>query len=402
MRILFLSHRIPYPPNKGDKIRSYHQLRYLLERGQVYLGALIDDRRDLKYVEDLKRFCADTSFIAIDTKKKKLVSAMRQLTGCGPASVYYFHESALQKWVNALLEAEKIDLVFCFSSTMAEYLFRSPAWNRLKQKGVRLLMDFCDVDSRKWYDYSTINKWPLSTFFKREGMLLQKYEQQIADSFDACFLVSSREKRLFHGIHETDNVSVLQNGVDLDFFSGATCSSALPGNERPVLVFTGAMDYDVNIDGVLWFVAEAWKQIKETKRETELYIVGSNPVKEIQALALDSSITVTGYVKDIRKYYNMATVCIAPLRIARGIQNKVLEAMAMKKPVVCTSNAFEGILATPEKELMVADTPAGFASRVILLLDNREKREELAENARLCVEKKYSWEAQLAQLDQYV
>ena len=400
MRILFLAHRIPYPPNKGDKIRSYHQLRYLLKRGSVYLGALIDDPRDLKYMGELRKLCVDTWFAEINTRTKRVTSALRQITG-RPASVSYFHERTLQKWVNELLDSEAIDLVFCFSSTMAEYLFRSPSWGKIKKKGIPLLMDFCDVDSKKWQDYGMIKGWPLSIFFRREGKLLQQYEQRIAGSFDVCFLVSSRERRLFRGLRCSDNIALLHNGVDLDFFSDKYLSDA-EENAYPVLVFTGAMDYNVNIDGVLWFVSCVWQRIIEKVPEAKFYIVGSNPSKEIQALDCENGITVTGYVEDIRKYYKMATICVAPLRIARGIQNKILEAMAMKKPVVCTSNAFEGIMATPGEDLIVADEPVDFASGVLLLLEDPKKRQLIAERGRRRMEEKYSWDAQLSRLDQYL
>ena len=399
MRILFLAHRIPYPPNKGDKIRSYHLLRYLLKRGSVYLGALIDDPRDLKYMEELKKLCVDTCFAEINTRTKRITSSIFQITG-RPASVNYFHERTLQKWVNVLLDSEAIDLVFCFSSTMAEYLFRSPSWGKIKEEAIPLLMDFCDVDSKKWHDYGVIKWWPLSIFFSREGKFLQLYEQRIANSFDVCFLVSSRERRLFQNMHCNNNIALLHNGVDLDFFSDKHLPSA-GENTHPVLIFTGAMDYNVNIDGVLWFVSSVWQRIIEKMPETRFYIVGSNPAKEIQALDSEQGITVTGYVEDIRKYYKMATICVAPLRIARGIQNKILEAMAMTKPVVCTSNAFEGIMATPGRDLIVADEPVEFASCVFSLLEDPKKRQLIAERGRRCMEEKYSWDAQLAQLDQY-
>ncbi|MFP7753826.1 TIGR03087 family PEP-CTERM/XrtA system glycosyltransferase [Thermodesulfobacteriota bacterium B35] len=401
MRILLLTHRIPYPPNKGDKIRSYHQLQYLLERGSVYLGTLIDDPRDLGYADELGINCEDTFFAEINTKAKRFISALYQVATGKPASVTYFHDRKLQQWINIILDSRRIDLIFCFSSTMAEYLFRSPSWKRIKEQGVQLVMDFCDVDSRKWQDYGEIKRWPLSTFFRREGKLLQQYEQDIATAFDICFLASSRERRLFHQLHGGQNVSVLQNGVDLDFFSNRE-STVVEKNTSPVLVFTGAMDYDVNIDGVLWFVSYIWPRIIEKAPDVRFYVVGSNPTREIKSLEQKGGITVTGYVEDIREYYKMATICVAPLRIARGIQNKILEAMAMTKPVICTSNAFEGIIANPGQDLIVADEPEDFALSVLALLENSKKRQLIAERGRRCMEEKYSWDAQLSLLDQYI
>ena len=399
MKILFLSHRIPYPPNKGDKIRSFHILKFIAARGRIFLGSLIDDPRDSNYPAALQHLCDSQCIEKINTKTKKIFSAASHLTN-KPATVSYFHNRKLQAWVDMVLNNNTIDIIFCFSSTMAEYIFRSSSWKTVGSHRVQLLMDFCDMDSAKWLDYGQITPWPLSVFFTKEGRLLQQYEQRIAKTFNACFFSSSREKELFHTVHHSGNIDILQNGVDLDFFS-----PAYPLQKHlniPTLVFTGAMDYHVNIDGICWFVKKIWPEIKNKQKNVQLYIVGSNPVKDILNLAQIQDIHVTGYVEDIRKFYTMATVCIAPLRIARGIQNKVLEALAMAKPLVCTSSAFEGISAIPGKDLFVCDHPLDFAEQVLLLLSNQKLRQQTARNGRKCMEQLYSWESQLVKLTPYL
>ena len=398
MNILFLAHRIPYPPNKGDKIRSFHQLKHLASFGSVYLGTLIDDARDVKYETNLKKICDEVKVVTITSKIRKLVSVLGHIKG-KPASVCHFYDRRLQQWVDEILVSKKIDFVFCFSSTMAEYLFCSSQWDKLQQGNVKLLMDYCDVDSQKWLDYSRIKKWPLAGFFAHEGMLLIEYEQRIADTFNSCFLASSREKSMFDERHRATNVEILENGVDLDFFSNHTPFDSRE-QDLPILVFTGAMDYDVNIDGVCWFVDKIWPRIVQRGPEVQFYIVGSKPTPDIISLGKKTNIVVTGYVDDIREFYTKATICIAPLQIARGIQNKILEALAMSKAVVCTDNAFEGINAEAGEDLLVLNKPEDFADGVVALLADAKRRQKMGVNGRSRMEKNYSWDAKLRVLEE--
>lgn len=398
MNVLYLSHRIPYPPNKGDKIRSYNQVRHLAKKGKVYLGALIDEPRDVKYLKNLREICTEVCGVSFNPKVKKIKSPLWQISN-QPASVYYFYNSRLQGWVDEVLRTNNIDLIFCFSSTMAEYLFRSSAFKAENKQ--RLLMDFCDVDSQKWLDYGKIKPWPISLFFKNEGRLLAKYEERVAEEFDVVFLVSSREIDFFNHGNKLRNIKVLENGVDLNFFTQKEDHKNCI--EHPMsVVFTGAMDYDVNIDGVIWFVEKIWPQVKKQVSTAKFFIVGSNPVEKIKAFGKLEDIEVTGFVDDIREYYEIANVCVAPLRIARGIQNKVLEAMAMSKPVVATSNAFEGINTQPGIDLFVADDASKFARDVVMLLKNPEQAELLGIRARKCMELNYSWDAKMKVLEEYL
>ena len=400
MKILFLAHRLPFPPNKGDKIRSYNQLKFLAKYGTLYLGTLIDDPRDREFQNELQQICDEIYIAPIMSKTRRPLSTLAHLKKL-PASVCYFYDKKLQTWVDSILSEKNIDVIFCFSSTMAEYLFRSKVWENLQTSGTKTLMDYCDVDSQKWLDYALIKRWPLSWFFAKEGHLLLKYEQRIADTFDSCFLASSREKNLFEKKHSATNVVVLENGVDLDFFSNQK-QSINEASPQPVIIFTGVMDYDVNIDGVFWFVENIWPAICKKIPEIKFYIVGSNPTPQIQSLARHDNIVVTGYINDIRTYYKMATACIAPLRIARGIQNKVLEALAMSKAVVCTQNAFEGINAEAGKDLLVVDDPDEFANAVITLCKQPDQCEQLGRNGRKKMEQNYSWHSQLKVLERFL
>lgn len=403
MKILFLAHRIPFPPNKGDKIRSFNELKYLANLGDVYLGALVDKPEDFKYQKNMEAYCKEIHLAPISPALKKITS-LKGLV-CGPSlSVLYFHNKKLKQAINNLLSKHDFDAIFCFSSTMAEYVLKASChWSTTGQKRPRLIMDFCDVDSIKWSQYSADTKWPLSALYQREWKLLSAYERKIAQLFDHSIFVSSREKQLFEQHNPgCKNIITLLNGVDLDFFRPnmppATPTSDCQINQPPELVFTGAMDYQANVDGVCWFYDEIWPRIIKEIPNVTFTIVGSNPAPAIKKLDKDNRVKVTGFVKDIRPYYDSATLCIVPLRIARGIQNKVLEAMAMGKALVCTANAAEGITAATEENMLLGNNPTDFAQAVITLLKDKTKRKTMGLNNRQCVESNYNWENNLSAL----
>jgi len=396
VKILYLAHRIPYPPNKGDKIRSFHELKYLSGLGEVYLAALVDNLDDLKYKNTLRQWCRSVSLVTLSPRKKKILS-LKGLCDGTSMSVQYFYEPDLQQAVDDLFIKHQFDVVYCFSSPMAEYVFRSNAWCSAQKSGRPVsIMDFCDVDSQKWKQYSNYAKWPLSSIYRKEGRLLQRYERRVAEAFQYSIFASKGERALFNRLNPTvGTVLSMSNGVDLEYFS--SFDGEVEGTS-PVIVFTGAMDYYANVDGVCWFAEHVWPIILKAVPDTKFIIVGANPSSEVRRLHNDKNIEVTGFVSDIRPYYRRASVSVTPLRIARGIQNKVLEAMAMGKAVVCTSNAFEGITAEPGKDLIVQDNETAFAQSLINLLTHKKSRESLGRCARKCVETYYRWEDNLSLL----
>lgn len=396
MNLLYVTHRIPYPPNKGDKIRAYNILCHLAQKHDVFLATLIDEPADQRYIPSVsakvKEFCWDT----IHPTSKKLTSSMAWLHG-NSASAAYFYSRKVQHWIDNLIDRVELDAVFCSSSPSAEYLFRS----RHNQETVnRLLrvMDFIDVDSYKWQQYAGRKKQPLRLLYSLEAHCLARYEETIADHFDHLLLVSEPEQNLFAQRISSRKSLVLTNGVDLEYFT-PSYRPELPNN-GPTLVFTGAMDYWPNIEGVEWFVRNVLPSIQTALPDVTFYIVGSHPTPNIRKIAQDHpAIKVTGYVDDIRTYLAAADLSVVPLRIARGIQNKVLEAMAMAKPVVCTPQALEGINAHPQKEVITADTPERFSAAIIRLIKNQTQRKLLGRTARAFVEKNYSWPNNLSLLD---
>ena len=394
--ILFLCHRIPYPPNKGDKIRSYNILKYLSEHHKVSLGFLVDEATDLKYVETLENLSEHVFFDQIAPRSKKLLSTLDAFVQGESISVPYFYSKKLQIELDNFLDKQAIDTIVCSSSPTAEYIFRSSHYPQLLTKS-RLVMDFIDVDSQKWRQYADRERFPLNYLYKREARYLLKYEQRIEQAFDRLLIVSEAEKSLFQSLIPTDKMYAVSNGVDLDFFT-PNHNPDTPF-KSPGLVFTGAMDYWPNIDGALWFVEQVLPLIKKHFPDVNLYLVGSKPSAEMKKLGEIEGITVTGFVDDIRDYIIQADVCVIPLRIARGIQNKVLEAMAMGKAVVSTTDAAEGLHINMEQDISIQNSAETFSSSVIALLQDKQKAMLMGRNARAVMEKNYSWEGNLSLLN---
>jgi len=436
MKILYIAHRIPYPPNKGDKIRSFNEIKYLSQRHEIHLACLADDPNDLKYEEDLRGFCKSTNVVLINPKITKLKSIFYLLTK-QPLTIPYFYSPKLQRTIDHLLSTIDFDVIFCFSSPMAEYVFKSkllvsgclklekspvegspvPSGQKLASSTQKLstsnqqpatrIMDFVDVDSDKWTQYSEYIGFPKSWIYGLEGRRLADYEKKVAESFDHCVFVTKAEERIFRGRNpHIKNISVISNGVDLDYFSSTVSQEQATSNQKPetslqqpIIVFTGAMDYYANVEGVVWFTKDILPLIKKEIPEVRFYIVGSNPTKEVIQLSGNDGITVTGYVPDIREYLGRATVAVVPLRIARGIQNKILEAMAMGLPVVATPEAFEGIEAKPDRDLIVGENERKIADGVIKLVKEASLRKSLGDNARRVIEENYCWTKNLERLN---
>jgi sugar transferase (PEP-CTERM/EpsH1 system associated) len=281
---------------------------------------------------------------------------------------------------------------------VAEYLFRV---EKKDQKGDApwKVMDFCDVDSDKWRQYAQKSPFPMNLLYRMEHRRMTAYERRVNRYFDCSVFVSRPEARLFKETHpQATDVSVVTNGVDHHFFSPDAAVEAVNIN-GPMLMFAGAMDYHANVDGVRWFAGDILPDIRKSFPEAHFYIVGNNPHKSVRELAGEGAVTVTGYVEDIRSYHLAAEVFVVPLRIARGVQNKVLEAMAMGKAVVTTSMAIQGIHPRPEEYLMVADGAKEFAASVTQLLSDADLRSELGRKARGFIERHYKWDACMSDME---
>jgi sugar transferase (PEP-CTERM/EpsH1 system associated) len=396
MRLLFLTHRMPFPPNKGDKIRSFHILRYLAKLHEVYLACLVDDENDLRFVPEVGKGVQRVVYARVHPRTQKLL-ALRALLRSSPITVDYFYSRALQRKIDDVIDDTEIDAFVCFSSPMAEYLFRSRHAGGKVRRAVRV-MDLIDVDSYKWRQYAENSSAWTSWIYRLEARYLAEYEGRVARAFDRVLVVSEHEKAVFPEIGNVQNLNVMSNGVDVDFFRPVQFESGVSGHHT--LVFTGVMDYWPNIDGIKWFVESVFPRVQGVLPDVALFIVGSKPTKDVERLGRVRGVIITGFVEDVRVYLARANVCIVPLRVARGIQNKVLEAMAMGKAVVCTPQAQVGIRAKPDEEIIVAEGEEAYATAIISLLQDTGRAEQLGVRARKCVEVYYGWDENLRQLDQ--
>jgi len=392
--ILYLVHRLPYPPNKGDKVRSYHLLKHLAEANQVYLGTFVDDPDDLQYIEKVRSFCSDLHVARLEPKFAKIRS-LNALLADDPLTLRYYRDAGLQDWVESTYSHKKIDAIVVFSSAMAQYV---ESMTRLP-----VIIDFVDVDSAKWTQYAPNHRWPMSWLYRREGEHLLAYEREIAARSARSFFVTEAEAALFTRLAPecAIRVEALCNGVDADYFAPIDNRASPYAADEISIVFTGAMDYLPNIDAVRWFVAEMLPALCERWPQLRFYIVGRSPTAAVLALA-DKNVTITGTVPDVRPYLQHAAVVVAPLRIARGIQNKILEAMAMGRPVVASSECAAAVDAVFGQELKTATTPADFIAEINALLQDPERCIAIGNAARHRVIARYSWEAHLASIDQYI
>lgn len=390
--ILFLVHRLPYPPNKGDKVRSYHLLRHLQKNHRVFLGTFIDDPEDEQHLPVLQAMCPDLHVERIAPRRAKLKSLSGLLTG-EALTLAYYRSPGMQRWVRQTAAAHELQACVVFSSAMAQYA--QPLLPDLP-----MLVDFVDVDSAKWTQYAPAHRWPLSMLYRREGRRLLAYERAVAAQARSCYFVTPNETALFvaQAPECRAGVQSMGNGVDCDFFHpDARLPNPYQEGEQAV-VFTGAMDYWPNIDGVSWFVAEMLQRLLVLHPRAHFYIVGRNPAAQVRGLA-GSGVTVTGTVSDVRPYLQYASAVVAPLRVARGIQNKILEAMAMQQPVVTVSGCAEAIGAGEPQGLLRADTPDEFVAALQGLLQAPEGAAALGRQARRYVEQECSWHAHLQKID---
>lgn len=381
LSILALVHRVPFPPNKGEKIRAYQELKHLHAKGhQIDLLTFADVDEDLLHGPELEKICRRVRIIPKNRKLGRIRSGFALPTG-KPLSVGYFHSFRMNRVLEAWLRSTTYDVAFCYSSPMAEYVRSRP---------LPKVMDFVDVDSDKWRQYAEHTQEPMRSVYRLEARLLASYEREIAERFDASVLVSQAEAEAFLEVApKAKRVVGIPNGVDTVFF-GATQRKPEPV-EAPLLVFVGQMDYFANVDAVTWFAKSVFPRVLKLRPRARFRIVGRAPTAEVQALAQLPGVEVTGGVPDVREHLGVATVAVAPLRIARGIQNKVLEAMAAQVPVVLSSNAFEGIEGVAGEHALVADREETTADAIERVLAEPRLAASLVENARRLVEERYAW-----------
>jgi polysaccharide biosynthesis protein PslH len=389
-RMLFISHRIPYPPDRGEKIRGWNLIQHLGRKYKLHYGCLVDDPADWQHLPRLRALCEDFVAFGIDKRWQKL-RALLHLRPGRPLMLDYYHHAGLFQWARETLARERVDIVYVFSTAMAPYV--------LHHEGPRRILDMQDVDSEKWSEYAKRSRWPMRAVWAREGRTLLAYERKAAMACERTLLVSAPECRRFAELvpEMRDRVDWLEQGVDLDRFSPAAALDNPYPDPAPRLVFTGNMDYWPNADAAIFFAREVMPLLRNRDPAPRFVVVGANPTAEVSALAALPDVEVTGRVADVRPYVAHAAVSVAPLRLARGIQNKVLEAMALARPVVASPQAFEGVRAEAGRDLLVGDGAAELARLVDEVLDGAHPA--IATNGRRAVESGYSWAGVMEKLD---
>lgn len=396
--VLYLAHRLPFPPDKGDKVRTHHLLRHLAGRHRVLLGTFYDEPADAQHLPQLRTWCAEAMALPL-TRWQKHRRALSALPRGEALTTACYRDPGMQRWLSQLAQREKIDAVLVSSSAMAPYAL-AQRWP--------LLMDFIDVDSAKWAAYAEQARAPMRWLYQREHRLLSAFEQRVAQQARRSFFVTPLELALFQvqgaaasagGAPLEPRLQVLGNGVDTGYFAPDPARPSPYDPEEWPLVFTGTMDYLPNVDAVLWFCQQVLPALRRQWPRLRLSIVGRNPVRQVRQLA-GAGVRVTGEVPDVRPWLQHARAAVAPLRIARGMPNKVLEAMAMACPVVLSPACAQALLAPAAQVTSVAHDAADYQRVLQPWLTQAALGMQQGALLRQHVQQLYRWDRCLAALDQ--
>ncbi len=398
-RILFLVHRTPYPPNRGHRIRSYNVIKYLSRFALVDTAFLADEPVTQDTLHGLEELCDTVIAVPVD-KRRRWLRGLYRLAAGRSATEGLFYSPRLRREIAVLRSKRIYDWVIAYCSSMAQYLDDAGCPPR------RCIVDLVDVDSQKLFDYASWARWPARALYRLEGQRLRKLECSLARRARWLTLVSEAECRVYRRFCPAENVAAVENGVDGDYFHPQAVPSegeqprpdfAPDASAASSCVFTGALDYHANVDGLIWFLTEVWPNVRACRPDAVFHIVGGGAGGTLREAAEKAGATLTGDVPDVRPYLARAVV-VAPLRIARGIQNKVLEGMAMARPVVASPQALEGLDVTPGDDVLEAKTPSEWVAALERLWNSPAERRRLGDRARRLVEARYTWTARLQPL----
>ena len=388
MRIFYICRRVPFPPDRGDKIAAFNAIRHLAARHEVHVFCLGDGVQDLANISGLQAYAKSVSAAPVDEFTIKLRALAALVTG-QPLSVAALNESKLHDAIQKKFTELRPDLIIVYSCNMAQFAEHFP--------NVPRIMHFGDLDSLKWPQYAERSSIPLNWIYAIEARRLLGYERHIAQIFSHALVHTEIEKHDFERLIPGIPVAVVGNGVDLDYFR-----SAGEAKKPASMVFTGVMDYRPNIDAVVWFCDEILPIVQANIPAANFTICGSRPAPAVRRLAKRRGVRVTGWVADARPYLDRAEIFVAPLRMARGVQNKLLEALAMGLPCVASTAAWSGTAVADGQGILATDEPREFARHVIDLLGDSDGRAEMARRARAAAVANHRWEVQLACLDQVI
>lgn len=391
-RLLMLTHRFPFPLDRGDRIRAYNILRFLANKYSITLAAVSDESIENERLQHLDSICENVLVGRCNTLTK-LHGALYSLRRSASLTEGMFRSPQLAKELVERHQRKPFDAIIVYCSSMFQYV------DHAAFQGIDMLVDLVDVDSEKWKQMSQESGFPKSIIYSREARLVRQLEQRIANRSDSVTLVSDEESQLFErsvSVPAGTKVQGVGNGVDAEYFSPNAVLRTLeqPARNGLSLVFTGVLDYHPNVAGVDWFCRHVLPLVHDRLNVT-FKIVGRSPSAKIRALVTLPGVELIGSVPDVRPYLAAANVVISPLKLARGIQNKVLEAMAMQRPVICTTPSAEGIDAEHGTHFLIADTVEQWSSELCRLSEDLQLRAKLAGAARERVVEHYSWPARL-------
>jgi sugar transferase (PEP-CTERM/EpsH1 system associated) len=394
--ILFLAHRIPYPPTKGDKIRAWHFLAHLARSHLVHLACLVDDPDDWRHADHLRALCKECHFAAL-SRGRTWRAGLSALARGEAISVAGARDLALAAWIGDLMRRRPIRCVFAYSAAMAQYLPRGPA------HGLRRIIDFVDVDSEKWRQMAAHRHWPLSWLCRRESERLRAFDRDAVQRCDHCLFVSPAEARSFQALISAaiEKTVVVPNGVDGAHFAPDPRLPCPFGPGGPVVVFTGDMSYWPNEQAVLWFARRVLPRLRAEHPDPRFIVVGRRPRRKLRRAAARLGFALTGAVPDVRPFLAHCAVAVAPLRVAQGVPNKILEAMAMGKAVVATPAAVAGLRVRDGQDIVLADDADRFAGATLRALDPQFAR-MVGAHARARALADYAWAPSLRMLDRLV
>ncbi len=388
--ILFLAHRLPFPPDRGDRIRSCNVLKALAKIASVHVGCFVDSEEDRAHTAELAKVAS--SWCVVKRAKPLALAGLESLVRREPVSLSAFRSDDLSRWVEQLLASGKIAAVYVFSGQMGQFVPAS--WQG------RLVIDLVDVDSAKFEAYAEEAGLPHRLIHAREGRLLAQGETSLAARADHTLLVSDDEANLLRSrAGDTGHIMAMGNGIDAEFFDPAGAEPAPEmGGEGPHFLFTGQMDYPPNVAAVERMAQRIMPEVRKALPQAQFHIAGRAPARQVEQLEGVNGTHVWGAVPDMRKWLAGADVVVAPLTIARGIQNKVLEAMAMARPVVASPEAATGIAARSDQEFAIAESDAAFIARLIELSQDKATAAAMGQAARAFVVEQQGWEAMLSDL----
>ena len=385
MRILYVCHRFPFPPKRGGKIRPFNMIRHLNASHEVVVASLARSPQEAEEGRGLAEHCAHYE-MAVVRNPVQVARMIARLPTPAPSSIGFFHSPDLARRIDVLLATEEFDLIFVHCSSVAHYVSRV--------KGIPKILDFGDMDSQKWLEYANYKPFPLSLGYRLEGIKLTAEEKRLARAFDLCTATTRAEWEALEGYGTGVASDWFPNGVDSAYFAPAD-----EAYDADTISFIGRMDYYPNQECMVRFCRETFPRIREQRSNAKLLIVGADPIPAIRKLGELPGVTVTGSVPDVRPFLHRSAVMVAPLSIARGTQNKILEAMAAGVPVVTSRAAAGGVDAVAGEHFLVADSAADTAAAVLAMMTDAQRRDELARAGRARMLSHHAWGKSMQRLD---